>query len=133
MLGLLTVKAGDKSPIKTASASVSSSSAVSEKIVWEEGVDKHHVLEGSRGGHIEGWNKMGFNPKDKNTWNLLLPIMQYVVDNYDSVESKIVDGGNRVMYYTKEFAEVGVTVVVKICVSVDGLIQKLSDAWPIIN
>ena len=134
VLGLLTVKAGDKSPIKTALASVSSSSAVSEKIDWDIQNNRiNHILNGTDGGHIDGWNKMGIDPSNKNAWGLVYPVLRYVVDNYDTISQFAVDKGAHVVKYTKEFTQLGVTVVVQIWVSADGLIQRLSDAWAAIH
>ena len=133
-LCLLSVRTGDRTPIKTAVASASSSLALSEKIDWEPNDNrKHHILNGTDGGHINGWKKMGIDPDDKNAWGLVYPILRYVVDNYDTISQFAVENGAHVVKYTKEFAQLGVTVVVRIWVSADGLIQKLSDAWAAIH
>lgn len=77
---------------------------------------------------------MGINPEDKKAWGLIYPIMRYVVDNYDTISQfPVGKEGASIIKYTKEFADFGVTVIVQIWVSADGLIQKLSDAWAAIH
>ena len=103
-------------------------------IDWE-GSDHDHILKGTNGKHVNGWNRFGFDPKDPNNWSTLLPIIQQVVqetDHYKVIPAKgALDGW--VWFYKKSFAEIGVEVVVKIWGTVDGVIQKLSDAIPYIK
>jgi len=62
----------------------------------------------------------------------LLPILKDVVDNAESYYQAAAKNGEKRLYYCKTFPDIGVQVVVKIWVSSDGLIQKLSDAIPYI-
>ena len=97
-----------------------------------DGGDEHHIIHGSKGNHENGWKNFGIDPKkpDKDNWDKLLPIINEVLKEGEVIEEKIVQGGNKVIYYAKEFANAGKTVVVKVWENVQTGIQKISDAWP---
>lgn len=60
--------------------------------------------------------------------------IKMAVDSYDRVTTKILspaEGGGKVFYYVKYFAEYGQEVRVKIWQKAGEAIIKLSDAWPI--
>lgn len=88
-------------------------------------------MHGTKGGHKEGWRKLGIDPNNKNSWGLLFPLFRKIVESYDSLRVTILKDGSKLYYYTKEIATAGVEVVVKIWESADGAIQRFSDAWPL--
>ena len=101
------------------------------KIDWNGG-NKNHILKGTDNKHINGWRRFGLNPQDPNSWSTLLPILMDIVENTSPYDVQQGKGGGWVYYYAKTFLDIGVKVVVKIWVSADGFIQKLSDAIPYI-
>ena len=102
----------------------------SKKIDWEAG-DKNHILKGSFGKHIPGWQRFGIDPengdKDGN-WLLVLRILKEAVDKADYYYTKTNGDGTLCTFYVKTFVEEGVKLVVKIWNGLDGTIQQLSDA-----
>lgn len=59
-----------------------------------------------------------------------MPIIVCSLKYADEVKQSSLADGSRIYIYIKNFAQVGVTVVVKIWESADGLVRKLSDAIP---
>ena len=111
-------------------------SITSDDINWNGG-DHDHILKGTklkgRGhSHVNGRKKFGIDPEDPNAWELLLPLLKEVVDDADSFVEKAAKGSGTFVEYTKRFVEQGVDVVVKIWISADETIAKISDAIPYI-
>lgn len=100
------------------------------KIDWNSG-DKNHIMRGSNDGHVDGFRKLGFDPKDPNNWTKLLPFLQETVEKADRTKGPTSVNGGSVIYYFKNFADKGVEICVKIFFSTDGGTPKLSDAWPV--
>ena len=101
------------------------------QIDWEGG-DKNHILKGTKGKHIPGWERFGIDPKDPKSWATALPIIIEVVEKGKAAAPKLLKDGTWLFQYSKQYIDQGVTVVVQIWVSQDGTIQKLSDAIPYI-
>lgn len=99
------------------------------QIDWEGG-DKNHILKGTKGKHIPAWERFGFDPKDPKSWAMALPIIKEVVEKGKAVAPELLKNGTWLFQYSKQYIDQGVTVVVQIWVSQDGIIQKLSDAIP---
>ena len=92
--------------------------------------DKNHIIKGTKGKHIAGWKRFGFDPQGDNGWKQIVPIIVCSLKYADEVKQSSLADGSRIYIYIKNFAQVGVTVVVKIWESADGLVRKLSDAIP---
>ena len=92
--------------------------------------DKHHILKGSqkRGGH--DWRKFDIQPggNDNDNWRILLPILQEVVNKYDSMWSETHNNGQRFIYFAKYMVEQGETIIVRFWIAFDGTL-RLSDAF----
>ena len=106
-------------------------SSPSQSIDWNAG-DKNHIRKGTGKTHIPGWKRFGIDPNNNNSWNQILPIIKETVDMADDVTEEILKNGDKITYYSKLYLNEGVKVVVKIWTSIDGAIQKLSDAIPYI-
>ncbi len=113
------------------SLSVAPISKVNQNIDWEKG-DKNHILKGTKGKHIPGWNRMGIDPNDDKSWALVLPILKEVVEKADRILTTTLPNGSQIVQYYKLYAAEGVNIVVKIWLSIDDLIEQLSDAIPYI-
>ncbi|SDM86625.1 RHS repeat-associated core domain-containing protein [Acetanaerobacterium elongatum] len=55
--------------------------------IGTKSTDKNHILKGTKGKHIPGWKKFGFDPNGNNGWAKVLVIMKAVVDAYDKISS----------------------------------------------
>lgn len=100
------------------------------KIDWDSG-DKNHIMRGSNDGHVDGFRKLGFDPKDPNNWSKLLPFLKQTVEEADRTEGPTAVNGGSIIKYFKNFADKGVEICVKIFFSKDGGSPQLSDAWPV--
>ena len=100
-------------------------------IDWESG-DKNHILTGTKRKHKSGWNRLGIDPNNYNSWNTLLPFLKEVVDEYDDANQYILPDGSTIVKFFKTYANEGVKVMVKIWIDVSEGIVKLSDAIPYI-
>lgn len=102
----------------------------SDDVDWDGG-DKNHIMRGSNDGHVEGFRKLGFDPRDPNNWNKLLPFLKEVVDDADRTEGPTSVNGGTLMYYFKNFVDKGVEICVKIFFPENGGTPRISDAWPV--
>ena len=64
---------------------------------------------------------------------ILLPVLKKVVSDADGSYFIKNQDGSTVTYYFKSFVQEGVQIVVKLWASLDGLTEKLSDAWAVIT
>ena len=127
-LAILVIVAAIKT-IRNISSFISMVSSPSKSIDWNSG-DKNHIRKGTGKTHIPGWKRFGIDPNNNNSWNQILPIIKETVDMADDITEEILKNGDKITYYTKLYLNEGVKVVVKIWTSIDGAIQKLSDAIP---
>lgn len=100
------------------------------KINWDAG-DKNHIMRGSNDGHVDGFRKLGFDPKDPNNWSKLLPFLKKAVEEADRTEGPTSVNGGSIIKYFKNFADKGVEICVKIFFPESGGNPQLSDAWPV--
>ena len=100
------------------------------KIDWGSG-DKNHIMRGTKDGHVDGFRKLGFDPKDPNNWSKLLPFLKKTVEDADRREGPISVNGGSIIKYFKNFADKGVEICVKIFFPESGGSPQLSDAWPV--
>ncbi len=103
----------------------------SDKIDWGKG-DHGHIVRGTDNKHFPEFKKFGLDPKkpDDDNWWLLLPFLKDTVNNADKVTSEVLKSGGKVYYYTKNYADKGVELLVKIFQHTDGTLVP-SDAWPV--
>ncbi len=103
----------------------------SSSIDWRSG-DRNHILKGTKKKHVSGWKRFGIDPQNGNShnWGVLITILQEVVDDADNQIEYTLSDGSKYIKYFKTYSELGVEVVVKVWVSADGIVQKLSDAIP---
>ena len=94
--------------------------------------DKNHILKGTKKKHVNGWKRFGIDPDNDNAWQILLPFLEEVVDEADSVKTTMLSNGAMYVQYFKTYVEEGVEIMVKIWVDATGTIQKISDAIPYI-
>lgn len=99
-------------------------------IDWGEQNTRHHIISGTNGRHILGWQRFGINPNGNDPWVAILPILKDTIDNADKTWQKTLESGGTLYYYAKYYVEEGVRVVVKIFESADGTIRRISDAIP---
>ena len=104
-----------------------------DKIDWGNRNTANHVLKGTKNGHVKGWQQYGIDPHNNSSWSILLPVLKKVVSDADGSYFIKNQDGSTVTYYFKSFVQEGVQIVVKLWASLDGLTEKLSDAWAVIT
>ena len=103
----------------------------SEKINWDvESNRKNHIINGTGDKHLDGWKKLGLDPKkpDDDKWKYVLGIIKMTVDNYDSIDNS----SSSLIEFVKKFEDRSVELVVTIYKYSDGTL-KLSDAVPYVR
>lgn len=102
----------------------------SSNIDWGNKNDKNHIIKGTKGRHIPGWNKLGIDPGGNNAWDAILLVLKDVIDHADQSWTETTKNGNVVYNFSKYYVEEGVEVVVRIFYSVENGTFKISDAIP---
>lgn len=104
----------------------------SDDVDWNGG-DKNHIMRGTGDSHVEGFKRFGFDPRDPNNWNKLLPFLKEVVDDADRTEGPTSVNGGTIIKYFKYYVEQGVDLMVKIFFPDNGGTPRISDAIPYIQ